>query len=219
MTKWIVLALLVACRAPSDRVVRGVHVMEIGAGSGTLVVSLHGMGGAPIKHAYLWNGFVGAEVALPRGLVREGEGYAWFDWPPDTTEDALADAIVAADQRLWPAIEELAHGRPIIVAGFSQGAVMAYAIAVLHPDRIVAALPIAGRLPAKLWPKPGARVAPVYAFHGTADNVVDPAADRATIAALEAAGGTAELVEVPGIAHEQVPFRDRLFERVHALLR
>jgi predicted esterase len=90
-------------------------------------------------------------------------------------------------------------------------------MAVLHPDRVVAALPIAGYLPVKLRPKPGARVAPVYAFHGAADETVDPQNARDTIAALKAAGATAELVELPGVAHEQVPFRDKLFERVAAL--
>jgi phospholipase/carboxylesterase len=219
---WLVaIALSVACRAPPDHVVAGVHIMDLGVGSGggTLVVSLHGMGGAPIKHSYLWNGFSGADVVLPRGLLQSGAGYEWFDWPPGTNDDALADAIVAADQQLWPAIEELAHGRPIIVAGFSQGAMMAYAIAVLHPDRVVAALPIAGYLPVKLRPKPGAHVSPIYAFHGAADDTVDPQNARDTIAALKAAGATAELDELAGVGHEQAPFRSQLFERVHALLR
>lgn len=222
MHRWLIaMALLVACRTPPDRVVQGVHVMELGAGSGggTLVVSLHGMGGAPIKHAYLWDGFSGADVVLPRGLLPAGAGYQWFDWPPGTSDDALADAIVAADHQLWPAIEELAHGRPVIVCGFSQGAMMAYASAVLHPDRVIAALPIAGYLPIKLRPKPGTRVAPIYAFHGAADDTVDPQNARDTIAALKAAGDLAELVELPGVSHQQVPFRSRLFDRVHALLR
>jgi len=116
--KWLVaIALVVACRTPPDRVVHGVHVMEIGAGSGALVVSLHGMGGAPIKHAYLWQGFTGGELVLPRGLLPLDHGYEWFDWPPGTTDDALADAIVGADRELWPAIDELAHGRPVISPG------------------------------------------------------------------------------------------------------
>jgi predicted esterase len=216
--KWLVaIAFVIACRTPPDRVVQGVHVMEIGSGA-TMIVSLHGMGGAPIKHAYLWDGFTGAQLVLPRGLLPSGRGYQWFDWPDDMTEDALADAIVATDRQLWPAIDELAHGRPIIVAGFSQGAMMAYAMAVLHPDRVIAALPIAGYLPAKLRPKAGAHVAPIYAFHGASDQSIDPQKARDTIAALEAAGATAELVELPGVGHQQVPFKAQLFDRVHALL-
>ena len=218
MKSLVALALVVACRTPPDRVVHGVHVMEIGSGS-TLIVSLHGMGGAPIKHAYLWNGFTGAQLVLPRGLLPSGRGYEWFEWPDALTDDGLADAIVATDHQLWPAIDELAHGRPIIVVGFSQGAMMTYAMAVLHPDRVIAALPIAGYLPVKLRPKAGAHVAPIYAFHGGSDQSIDPQNARDTIAALKAAGATAELVELPGVGHQQVPFRDKLFERVRALLR
>lgn len=222
MMKWLVAAaFVVACHMTPGREVHGVHVMDLGAGSGggTLVVSLHGMGGTPIKHANLWEGFTGADVVLPYGLWPLGLGYQWFDWPPEMSDDGIADAIVAADRELWPAIDELAHGRPIIVAGFSQGAMMAYAMAVLHPDRVIAALPIAGFLPGKLRPRPGARVAPIWAFHGSADNVIDPQRARDTIAALKAAGATAELTEMPGVGHDQVPFRSQLFERVHALLR
>jgi predicted esterase len=222
MHRWLVaIALFVACRTPPDRLVDGVHVMDLGVGSGggTLIVSLHGRGGAPIKHAYLWEGFSGADVVLPRGLFSVGAGYEWFDWPPGMSDDALADAIVAADHRLWPAIEDLAHGRPIIVCGFSQGAMMAYAMAVLHPDRVIAALPIAGYLPVQLRPKSGARVAPIYGFHGAADTTIDPQDARDTIAALKAAGATAELFELPDVSHQQAPFRSQLFDRVHALLR
>lgn len=36
------------------------------------------------------------------------------------TDDALADAVSAAETKLWPALAELAHGRKVLITGFSQ---------------------------------------------------------------------------------------------------
>jgi len=153
--------------------------------SSPLIVALHGRGETPQDFAPVWRNFPAkVEIALPRAPLPHAGGLQWFDWPPDMTEDALAEAVSAAEARLWPAITALARGRKIILAGVSQGAVLVYAMAVRHPDEIACAFPIAGRLPAKLLPHGQVRVAPVYALQGTDDARITVDGAREAIAAF-----------------------------------
>jgi phospholipase/carboxylesterase len=185
-----------------------------------LIVALHGRGETRETFAKVWRRFPArVEIALPNGRLPYAGGAQWFDWPPGLTDDALAEAVSAAEARLWPAIAALARGRKIILAGFSQGAILVYAMAVRHPDEIACAFPIAGQLPARLRPQGGARTAPVYALHGTDDPQIPIAAARETITALAAAGGTAELRELPATGHALSPaMRDELLTRVGAVV-
>jgi predicted esterase len=91
-------------------------------------------------------------------------------------------------------------------------------MAVRHPDEIACVFPIAGELPARLRPQGHARTAPVYALHGTDDRAIRVDAARATIAALTAAGGTAELHVVTGVGHTIAPvMRDEVRAQVRAV--
>ena len=212
----LLLIALVACKHDGDALVeRFPH----GATSASpLVVALHGLGGSPEQLAAMFDGFPdAAEIALPRGPFAEDDGWAWFPWAETTSDDQLAHLIDDADARLWPQLVSLAHGRPILVVGFSQGGMMAYALAVHHPTELAAAFPIAGWLPPKS--RPHARTAPVYAWHGTADDVVPIVLARETVAAFRAAGATAELHEEPGVAHRWWPMRDEIIAHVRAALR
>src|SRR5262245_18427140 len=108
-----------------------------------LDVGLHGYGGRPESGAQLLDDFPAAvEIAVPRGFYVQDDGWAWFDWPPNLSHDELAQRIADADAKLWPELAALAHGRRIVVVGFSQGAVMAYSLAVRHPAEVAAAFPI-----------------------------------------------------------------------------
>ncbi len=125
----------------------------------------------------------------------------------------------AAEERLWRGIVEEAHGRRVIVGGFSQGAVLAYVLAARHPGAIAAAFPVSGGAPAPLRPHDHTPTAPVYALHGTADDVIDIAFARATVAAFQADGATAELHEQAGAGHTFTPeMREELVAHVQAAL-
>jgi len=212
MMRFLLVA-LVACRSDGDAIVE--RFPHGGTAASPLVVALHGMGGSPEGIAPLFDDFpVAAEIALPRGLVIRDDGWAWFPWDSTTTDAQLAQAIADADAKLWPEIVAHAHGRPIIVTGFSQGGMMAYALAARHPAEIVAAFPISGWLPRALWPR--AKAAPVYALHGDSDDVIPVEYARATVAAFRAAGGTAELHELPGVAHRWWPMRDDVIAHLRA---
>jgi phospholipase/carboxylesterase len=210
----LTLAVAVACKPEAEparsrsETVAGAHVLDLASahpdGAAALVVGLHGLGGSAERFARVWEGVEAPyEVALVEGFLPHDGGAAWFEWPPGASDDELAALVAAAEAKLWPVITTLAHGRKVIVTGFSQGAVMTFALAAKHPAEIAYAFPIAGRLPAKLAPT--ARGAPIHALHGTADPVVEIELARAAIGAFAAAGGAADLREFPGVAHTISP--------------
>jgi phospholipase/carboxylesterase len=209
---------------PSQQTLGGVHFVELfereAHDASPLLVGLHGCGDTAEGFARAWRHFPAKlEIALALAPLPYEGGRQWFDWPPGMTDDALADAVSAAEVRLWPAIVQLAHGRKVIVVGFSQGAMLAYVIAVRHPDAVAVAFPIAGRMPYKLLPRGKVRTAPVVAMHGTEDQTIGIEASREAIAAFQAAGATAELREYPGVDHTIAPaMRDELVTSVRAMI-
>jgi phospholipase/carboxylesterase len=140
------------------------------------------------------------EIALPQGPEPYRGGWQWFDWPEGMSDEAFAAVVGASEEKLWPALVEAAHGRKLIVAGHSQGAVLAYVIAARHPE-ILEVLPISGVCPRLLLPRAHEPTAPVYALHGDEDDVISIDAARSSIDAFRAAGGPAELQEFPGAGH------------------
>jgi phospholipase/carboxylesterase len=222
------LVLLAACEGPrpltpgEGRIVAGARVLDVprtaGAPSTPVIIGLHGLGDSPENFARLFSELTpAAEIDVIEGFEVSGDGHAWFSWPPGTSDDQVASAIDAAERRLWPVIAELAHGRRVIIVGFSQGAMLTYALAARHPDAIARGIAMAGRLPESLWPKrPGA---PIDAIHGTVDTVIEIDAGRAAIDAFRAAGGRAEMHEFPGVGHSlNREMRDVLYALVTATL-
>ncbi len=194
-----------------------------------LVVALHGLGDSP--EAFI--GFVTemglrVRVAAPAGPDRWGDGYAWFASRAGTSPSAWAAGIRRAADALVPEIARVAAQHPTcglpVVTGFSQGAMLSYAVIARPEARVFAALPIAGLLPRELWPEArpiGGLMPGVYAFHGAADARVALADDRATLEAFRAVGHPSDLREYPGVPHtiareEAADVRARLAEMVRA---
>jgi phospholipase/carboxylesterase len=99
--------------------------------------------------------------------------------------DALLDLI-----DLWPDVPAADFSR-IRMAGFSQGAALAYTFALLHPGRLLSLAGLAGFLP------DGASVhvqdrplegLPVYVSHGINDQLVPVARARQGVQLLKQAG-------------------------------
>lgn len=128
------------------------------------------------------------EVPIGPGM----NGYGWFPItmgaPPDAgafarSVDAL-DAFIAAAQRRYP----IAPDR-LGVLGFSQGGVMAYALALRHGRALAAVAALS------TWFAPGLGTAgeslaglPVLVQHGTRDELIDVSRGRESVDALRAAG-------------------------------
>jgi phospholipase/carboxylesterase len=100
---------------------------------------------------------------------------------------------------------ERARGRTILV-GFSQGAYLAYYLALRHPDRVDAVCGIAGRAKAEVLTDVlgEARHVRVLHLHGSEDPAVLPAPCAESIATLAEAGLDARFELIPG-GHEVTP--------------
>jgi phospholipase/carboxylesterase len=83
---------------------------------------------------------------------------------------------------------------------------LTFALALRHPELVAIAHPISGYLPRALWPRApaaGARVAPIRAAHGTADDIVPFAPTHRMVRALSARGFDVTLRSFEGVAHTQ----------------
>jgi phospholipase/carboxylesterase len=188
-----------------------------------MIVALHPMDADPADFLQLLRRYRRrARLILPYGHPSGGM-YFWYD---SVDEDVAAPLVTREADRLAAALAALVAARPTVgkpvVTGFSQGGMMAFALAVTHPEALAAAFPISGLLPSSLYPSAalssGPRpmtLPPVVAFHGAADLAVPTQSARASIAELRQAGYTAELHEYAGVEHD-LPARElgEILERI-----
>ncbi len=117
------------------------------------------------------------------------------------TDEEFGAGVGAAEARLWKGIAKAAGGKKLIVTGFSQGGILSFAMASRHPDEIIKAFPVGGSCPGPLLPKNKSRAAPIVAFHGTADPILEIKWGREAVHAFVEQGNKAELREYEGIGH------------------
>jgi phospholipase/carboxylesterase len=226
---------------PRGGVLAGVSYVELVTGAGgasvptealPLILAIHGRGDSPENWARSWRSIpFAARIILPRGTIPYGGGFAWFEPPrapgtptPDELHKLVNDLTTSSDALARFASELQKSKDPTsrpIVTGFSQGGSLSFALAVRHGKEIAASFPIAGSLPAPLFPAPGTVVAPVTAFHGEDDARMPIAHARASVDAIRRAGAAAALRTYPGTGHEvsDAMWRDLLAaiaERPHA---
>ncbi|MBI5513379.1 MAG: alpha/beta fold hydrolase [Deltaproteobacteria bacterium] len=196
-----------ASSPPADVGVAFVERMTGGAAPeapAPLVVVVHGLGDTPESFVELFEGLpFPARVVAVRGLDPFGDGWAWF---PSGDADRLPAAFDRAVEALARALPALASRRPTcglpVVVGFSQGAMLSFALAARHPTLLRAAAPIAGRLPRAVGVSPGALRRPeVVALHGTADDRIPFSRGQAAVALLRANGYPASMFRAEGVGH------------------
>lgn len=206
------------------------HFLELIEGSATrsqqlpMIVLLHGMGDRP-HEGWLQSLSLGVplRVIMPQAPIPHYQGFSWFDYdvrghnPPEPLARGIARAteLLAELLELVPA-QRATVGLPL-VAGFSQGGMLSYALALRQPDRLRFALPIAGLLPEPLWPvqPPQGKRPPIRALHGGRDAVVPTEGARALMQRLRELGYDAQLEEFAGVGHTISP---DMQQRVNALL-
>ncbi|MDF2694485.1 MAG: Serine esterase, partial [Labilithrix sp.] len=130
-----------------------------------------------------------------------GSGFSWFQFKDGMTDEQFGAEVSTSEARLWKGIAKLAGKRRLIVTGFSQGGILSFAIASRHPNEVVRAFPVAGSCPGPLLPQNKARAAPLLAFHGTVDRVLDVKWGREAVNAFKEQGNEAELREYEGVGH------------------
>ena len=186
-----------------------------------LVVGLHGLGDRPRAFAGLFRGFdKPARLVLLRAPTPYSRGFAWWRFRPGRPDSAeRAAGIRSAATEVARAIRDLLSKKPVrglpVVTGFSQGGMLSFALAALHPEVTGTAIPISGGLPSQLWPAPAQaarRLPPVHALHGDADALVPIGPARKTVEQLRGAGFDATLKEFSGVEHRvPTPVRQELF--------
>lgn len=189
--------------------------------SSPILVAIHGRGDNPENWIAGWRNFPAPlHVVLPQAPTRFGDdGWSWFEFRDGMTDDQFGAEVGDAEAKLWPAVKAVAKDRKILVTGFSQGGILSYAIASRHPDVVAKAFPVSGSCPGPLIPKNKAKSAPVVAFHGTVDQVLDIKWDRGAINGFKEAGNEAELKEYPGIGHTiSTPMRQDLWAEIQKAL-
>lgn len=195
------------------------HYLEVIAGNMRhpddrlpLVILLHGRGNRPRVPATPIDSPVPFRMFIPQAPDPLGDGFTWLATPTLADDAQLFTRSLSgrADQ-LAPAIEAFMRlrptlGKPILV-GFSQGAIMSFALATRYPTLFAAAFPMAGWLPPELYPRPktGTKYPYFFAQHGGKDTVVPTARGRATVSALRARGLQVDYREAPGVPHVVSP--------------
>lgn len=173
-----------------------------------LVIALHGRGDGPEVPTRVYRSLHQPyRFVMPRGPLEVESGYAWFSVRTvDAQEALLAEEIVTQAAAVAQIIEALRSSDPrpsrVIVAGFSQGGILTYALVARHGALFDAAFPMAGWLPTSLVPEAAPPDAPpTFALHGEDDEWVAASLAEQTVAALGAAGFDVELRMFPGVTH------------------
>lgn len=199
------------------------HIEVVTAGANPtdqlpMIILVHGLGDRPESFVRVMDDFpIPARVIAVRGPDPRGRGHSWFPISiPVRPDDPVmvqgirdAAAQLAAFSR-WIFRRRPTLGKPVI-AGFSQGGMLSFAVAIHHPDTVSAAVPVAGALPRALWVAEGVAwttdkpLPPIRAVHGEADRVVSFAGGEALVEALRAQGRDATMAGFAGVGHRVPP--------------
>lgn len=137
----------------------------------------------------------------PRAPFRQGKDqYSWHDiqpqWPGLDTYGKIADQLISRVDH-WVREHQL-NATKYDLMGFSQGAVLAYALSLLNPDRIGKVAALAGFLP-QSWQQalgsPELSDRRFFIAHGTRDEVVPIEKARQTAGWLKENGAQVAFCE------------------------
>jgi phospholipase/carboxylesterase len=168
---------------------------------------LHGLGDHPVVPRWPYRDLpVGVRIVLPRGPIRWGSGYAWSSVRVLDHEDAgLAATMAAQGDRIGTFLVTLRGSVGVrgetVLAGFSQGAILALTVLMRHPEHLGLVLPLAGWLPTSLRTSAGQGAAPIRWMHGTDDERVPFTMAVDAVSDLRARGYDIELIAYVGGRH------------------
>lgn len=105
-----------------------------------LVVALHGFGSSAMEEKDTWReaaARVGAVLLTPQGTNQRGSSYNWGD-----NLDEIEENIMSAIDDVMD--KQNIDKKKIVIAGFSQGGQIAYALALRNPDTFCGVIPVCG---------------------------------------------------------------------------
>lgn len=172
-----------------------------GAGPFPAVVTLHGWGANAFDLLALAPYVASGRLLMlcPQGPLELGgdlaQSYSWFPLQSGMAVDAAA--VTDAAKRIESFIDDALRRYPIdpckmALIGFSQGGVMAYALAMTRPERFAAIAALSSWFPEELargrGPLPNEITLPAFVAHGTEDDLVAVERARESIQRLQALG-------------------------------
>ena len=127
------------------------HLHREGHADGPVALTLHGTGGSEHDSIQLADLLLpGQPVISPRGKVSEQGMNRWFARAAEGVFD-VDDVIFRAAELATFLPDALDHsglsGRPVVALGFSNGANMGQALALLHPDLVNTVVAFSGMYP------------------------------------------------------------------------
>ena len=125
-------------------------------------------------------------VVIPRA-----EGFGW-----GATSENAKRALSMLDEVMK---EYKTDAKRQYLTGLSMGGMGTWSVAMAHPDRFAAIVPICGRGDIKMAEK--IKDLPCWCFHGDADTAVKVEGSRDMIEAIKKAGGKPKYTEYPGVGH------------------
>ncbi|MFT5354146.1 MAG: phospholipase/carboxylesterase [Polyangiales bacterium] len=179
----------------------GIRVTEVVLGPAEIddtlpmLVHFHGRGDQPHLPQGDHGGTPATRLLFPWAPDALGDGFTWFPLSVterDKPEKVLGHFIRERSSQVAKVLRVMAEQRPTegepFVTGFSQGGMMAFALALLHPQHIDGAVPVAGWLPAFLVDEAFSEsddFPPIRAMHGSGDPIVPLAPTQALVDDLE----------------------------------
>jgi len=131
---------------------------------------------------------------LPDGIMTVGPyAYGWYDLPTNNRADMVRsrDYLFGLMRRFSAVKGKPNHPRPIIVMGFSQGAVMSLEAGLNYKGGVKAIVSMGGYIwdPSKTLARPKAPLnLPILILHGTEDRIISENLTARTVAAVKQAG-------------------------------
>ncbi len=162
-------------------------------------------------------------VSLRAPLPVAGDSYQWYR--NNVSQQQEVDDVAQSDEAVVKTVTMLQQQYHIpashtYLGGFSQGAVMTYAVALSHPQLFHGAAIFSGRLPAgfdpKVVPEATARQLQVFVGHGEADPRIPLIKARQAVKQLSVFTPSVTFKTYPGMGHtisldEVRDFRQWLF--------
>lgn len=170
-----------------------------------VILVMHGYGSTAEDLAPVWRDVAnerGAIFVSARAVNAAGQGFEW-----GTVDQA--DRIVQAALEVVRKKHKVDESR-IVLSGFSQGGLMAYALAARHPQQFCGSIPVAARYIAQSVPlkpeDPPAKRPKFFIMVGSSDRVLEE--NRKANADLKAAGWEVQYQEYKGVGHAFPDNRD-----------
>lgn len=169
-----------------------------------LILLLHGRGADERDMITMWPQLPPQLVVIsPRGPFADaGGGYRWYRRSGNRAAD-IAVSRKVIDLMLENALQRFdADPKRVFIAGFSQGAVMTYEVALREPGRFRGAAVLSGSILSSGFPKADRTQDSFFIGHGTADDRIPFGAAAAARAALETLGVPMSFHRYAGMRHE-----------------